>query len=361
MLNLSSLVKTAKRYAFNTSISNVDLINAVLEPYVEAAGVKARGGADFYLDKHRTSKILCGEADVPLALRRVSLQHGLEGRVATECAVLFDETIDSSLFESLREDVLALVDETNARQAQIRDRLAEKDSPETFFAAALLEAIGEKNLRNDGECIWRKGTGSLCWRCGDLLRFGFGNRRKTRNLVVIPVDCSFKTHVTRDYEGVVVKEVSERSIHGQWLTRMALSGVLEDEIEERVVASLLASGLQPDRNGQYPLGTVASLDTQKATYLLLAISEFNEKGMAEASKEDIEACLISLLRYYDEGGQGADLYMPLIGTGLSRSHLDKAEAFGLIRRVITGQSSFVGGKVTIVVLPEDAVNIGLMR
>ena len=111
----------------------------------------------------------------------------------------------------------------------------------------------------------------------------------------------------------------------------------------------------------YPLGTIAAIDTRNATYLLLAISEFNEKGMAEASKEDIEACLFSLLRYYDECGQGADLYLPLVGTGLSRSRLDKAEAFELIRSVVTERSSFVGGKVTIVVLPEDAVAIGLMR
>ncbi len=361
VLNLASLVKTAKRYAFNTSISNVELINAVLEPYVDAAGVKARGGADFYLDKHRTSKILNGEAEVPLALRRVNLQHGLEGRVAAECAVLFDETIDPSLFEGLKEDVLSLVNGDGARQAQIRCRLAEKDSPEGFFAAALVGAIGEGNLRNDGDCIWKKGSGSLCWRSGDLFRFGFGNRRKARNLVVIPVDRSFNMHVTRNYEGVDVKEISERSVHGQWLSRMALSGVLENEVKERVEAALCASGFERDETGLYPLGAVAAIDARNATYLLLAISKFNEKGMAEATKEDIEACLISLLRYYDENGQGADLYLPLIGTGLSRSRLDKAEAFELIRNVVTEQSSFVGGKVTIVLLPEDAVNIGMMR
>lgn len=361
MLNLSSLVRTARRYAFNTSISNMELINAVLEPYVEAAGVKARGGADFYLDKHRTSKILNGEAEVPLSLRRVSLQHGLERRVASECGVLFDETLDPSLFGDLREDVLSLIDEADARQAQIRYRLIEKDSPESFFAAALVGAIGERNLRNDGDCIWRKGAGSLCWRCGDLFRFGFGNRKKGRSLVVIPVDRSFKTHVTTCYEGVAVKEVSERSVHGQWLSRMALSGVLETEIKERAEAALRASGFERDETGLYPLGAVAAIDTRNATYLLLAISEFNEKGMAEASKEDIEACLFSLLRYYDECGQGADLYLPLVGTGLSRSRLDKAEAFELIRSVVTERSSFVGGKVTIVVLPEDAVAIGLTR
>ena len=361
MFNLSSLLRTIKRYAFNTSISNESLINAILEPYIQAAGVKARKGADFYLDKHRTSKILNREAEVPLALKRVNLQHGLEERVASECAILFDETLNPSLFEPMKEDLLSLIDNTDPKQIEIQQRLSKKNSPESFFAATLVEAIGVKNLRDNDDCIWKKGSGSLYWYCGDLFRFGFGNRKKSRNLVVIPVDRGFKTHVTRNYENIAIKEVSEHSVHGQWLTRTILSGVPETEIRERVTESLLTSGLKPNKCGLYPLGTVAAFDARNATYLLLAISKFNEKGMAEATKEDIEACLVSLLHYYDENGQGADLYIPLIGTGLSRSRLDKAEAFELIRSVVTQQSFFLGGKITIVVLPEDAVAIGLMR
>lgn len=361
MLNLASLTKAAKRYAFNTSISNERFLNAVLEPYIEAAGVKARGGADFYLDKYRTSKILNGEVEVPLALRRINLQHGLEGRVAARCNVLFDETLDPSLFESMKEDVLSLTNEVDARQVQLRLRLSEKETPESFFAAALIGAIGERNLRNDGDFLWRRGPGSLSWRCGNLFRFGTGNKKKVRNLVVIPVDCGFKVHVTRNYEGVAIKEVSEHSVHGQWLTRMALSGISEDEVKTRLASSLHASGIKPDSNGLYPLGTVVAFDTRNATYLLLAASRFNEKGVAESSKEGIEESLKSLLRYYDENGQGADLYLPLIGTGLSRSRLDKVQSFELIQRVVTEQSTFVSGRITVVVLPEDAVVIGLMR
>lgn len=360
MLNLSSLVRVAKRYAFNPSIANERLINSLLEPYVLAANVRGRGGADFYLDKHRTSRILNGEADVPLALRGVALQHGLESRVARECGVLFDETLDPSLFEYLRADVLSLFDDSDPRQAGLREHLSEIERPESFVAAALIGAVGTRNMRDDGGCFWRKGPGSLCWRCGDLLRFGFGNRKKARNLVVIPVDCGFRTHVTREYEGVLMQEVSERSVHGQWLTRMAQSGVLEEDLRGRISAALETVEIPGEgQAGSCLRGTVVAIDTKNATFLLLAVSEFDEKGVASATRGEVEESLTALIRYYNESGQGADLYLPLVGTGLSRSEMSKRESFEMIRRVVTEQSPFIGGKVTIVVRPEDADEIGL--
>ena len=362
MLNLSSLVRIAKRYAYNPSIANERLINSLLEPYVLAANVRGRGGADFYLDKHRTSRILNGEADVPLALRGVALQHGLEGRVAKECGVLFDETLDPSLFEYLRTDVLSLFDDSDPRQDGLRKHLYELDRPESFFAAALIGVVTARNVRDDEGCFWKKGPGSLCWRSGDLLRFGFGNRKKSRNLVVVPVDCGFRTHVTRQYEGVLTQEVSERSVHGQWLTRMAQSGVLEEDLKGRISAALVPAGItSEERAGLCPRGTVVAIDTKSATYLLLAVSEFDERGVAGATRGEVEESLLALIRYYDENGQGADLYLPLVGTGLSRSEMSKGESLEMIRRVVTEQSPFIGGKVTIVVRPEDAEEIGLLR
>ncbi len=362
MLNLSTLVRVAKRYAYNPSMQNERFINALLEPYVTAAKVTGRGGFDFYLDKYRTSKILAGKVDTPLALKNVRLQHGLEERVARECAVLFDETLDPSFFEFIKADLSSLVDASDSRQAQLKERLSDAQSPESLMATALIGAIGARNIRDDGACFWKKGPGSLCWKCGDLLHYGFANRKKARNLVAIPVDCTFKTHVTRDYECVTIKEVSERSVHGQWLTRMAQSGVLEDDLKERITNVLRSSGVTDYREGDScPRGTVVAIDANRATYLLLAVTRFNERGMSEATAEEVEDSLRSLMRYYDENGQGNDLYLPLVGTGLSRSNMDKRDSFEMIRRVVTDCSSFVGGKVTIVVLPEDAEEIGLMK
>lgn len=360
---LATLAKTAKKYAVNPSISDVAFLNALLEPYVIAGNVRARGGADFRLDKHRTSKILNCEADVPTALRKVELQHGLERRVAAECGMLFDETINPELTESLENDIFTLLDASDEKQACLKRRLAEKAGSENdFMACALVGVMAFSNKMTAETVMWRSGTGSLCWCVGDLFRFGFGNRKRAKNLVVVPVDCKFNTHVTRTYEGSGIKGVSEHTVHGQWLTRMAQSGVPEGEIARRIDCALADSHPGTDRNRtELPIGTVVAIETANAAYLLLAVSVFDEKGNAKSTRANIADAIDALLRYYDENGQGANMYVPLIGSGLSRSGLQTSESFDLISQIVTEGSAFVGGKVTLVVQHEAAIEIGLIR
>lgn len=359
MLSLSNLVKAAKRCAYNPSISNEKFLNAFLEPYVEGGRVVARGGSDFYLDKHRTSKILNCEADVPLALRKVNLQHGLEGRVADGCAVLWDETLNPLYFEEFKGDVLSLIDDGDPLQRALRNRLKDKtDDRDGFLACALIGAIGLKNKSETAGLIWRKGTGSFGWAIGDIFRFGFSTRKKKKNLVVIPVDCGFDTHVTRGYEGSEIPRVSEHTVHGKWLTRMAQTGVLEPDLKKRISYEL--KELTPDDRGCYPIGTVVAIDTNKSVFLLLALSRFDDKGNARSTPSEISKAIDCLLEYYDCKGQGADMYLPLLGTGMSRAGLGSRESFEMITNAVTEKASFIGGSVTVVLLPEAAEELALI-
>ena len=362
-LTLATLTKTAKRYALNPSISDEMFLNALLEPYVIAGRVVGRGGRDFHLDKHRTSKILCGEAGVPAALRNVGLQHGLESRVAQECPVLFDETLNPALTSYMEEDVLALLDvEQDCRSKEMRVRLAARQGePSEFMACALVGVMGFENKSTEEGIIWKKGSASLSWRVADLFRFGFGNRKKKRNLVVVPVDCGFKTHVTQSYETTGPAGVSEESVHGQWLSRMALSGVGEKELAQRLKAELNGAAFETDVvSPAFPIGTVAAIETQRAVYLLLAVSEFDEKGVARSAPEYVESAIRGLLTYYTEKGQGADLYLPLIGTGLSKTGLTNGEAYSIVCRMVIGEGLLACGKMTIVLRQDAARDIGLL-
>ncbi len=360
MLCLSTLAKAAKRCAYNPSISNERFLNAFLEPYVEAGRVKARGGSDFCLDKHRTSRILNGEADVPQALRKVGLQHGLESRVAEECAVLWDETLNPLYFDEFKSDVFFLIDGSDPMQSALRGRLEGKtDDRDGFLACALVGAIGLKNKSETKGLIWRKGTGSFGWIVGDIFRFGFNSRKKKKNLVVIPVDCGFDTHVTRRYEGLEIQCVSEHTVHGKWLTRMAQSGTLETELRDRISSELRRS--TPDAEGCYPIGTIAAIETGNSVFLLLALSRFDEKGNASSTPDEISEAIDCLLKYYDCKGQGADMYLPLLGTGLSRSGLGVCDSFEMIANAVTEKAPFIGGNVTVVLLPAAASELNLIR
>lgn len=356
--NLAGVCGTSKRYAQDSSISNERFLNALLEPYVVACNVSGRGGENFYLDKHRVSKIVNGLLEVPAALRRARAQHGAERRIATECGILFDEVLDMSMADDLAEDLLSLLKTDDAKQSAIAVRLGEvRGQPCLFMARVLYEVMGVSNLGAPETVLWRSGTGSFCWREGDLLAFGFGNRKKKPNLVVIPVDCAFRTHVTWKQEGVALQEVSPNSLHGKWLMRMCQIGFGENEITERLAVGL--KGRVADTEGNYPVGTVVPIEDKNAVYLLLAVSEFDRNGNAHSTASMIGEAAESLLRYYDMHGQGLDLYVPLMGTGLSRAGLQPEESFGIIQNAVTSGKSFVAGKITAVILPAMVQELGL--
>lgn len=360
MLTLSSFVSIAKRYAACSSTSNETLINRLLSPYVETTNITARGGNFFYLDKYRTSKIMQGQADVPRALQEARFQHDLERRLSESCASLWGEVLDPSSFNAFAHDILGSIDESNQKEEALKRGLLKRlDKRDEFLACLIIGVLGLKNKSDKEGLLWKSGTGSLSWYAGNLFKFGFGQKKKLKNLVVIPVDCNFTLDITHYYEAGNCRAVSEHTLHGSWIRRMAQSGVIVPTLKMRVERGLRRYTALEDSS--YPIGTIVAISNSKCTFLLLAVSKFDSNGNAQSSPQDIQQAISSLLRYYDKKGQGADLYIPLIGTGLSRARISHQESFSFLEQEITEGSNFIGGKVTIVVLPEVAEELGLIE
>lgn len=353
MLTLSSLMKTAKRYALDSSISDETFLNALLEPLVTAGRVKARGGKEFRLDKSRTSLVVNGRCDVPLSLRKPLARFGIEDRTAGEFEKFVNDCIDVSLFGAFASEVMELVSGVGGA----KHRLAEAaDDPRRFMAIALLEAVKNDNRESHVRTVWNNGTGSLCSEIGDLFSHGFGKPRKIRQIVVIPVDTAFTTEITWGYESLPAPLISPKTIHGQWLVRMKTAGVESDEISDRIESSLRRRAIAPVREGskEYPIGTVAVIPNAHAVFYLLAIAHLDDGNNAHATKDDIECAVGSLLDTYDREGQGLDMYVPLLGTGMSRAGMTLQESFDLISNEVIANSARVHGRVTIVVSRDDA-------
>ena len=139
-----------------------------------------------------------------------------ERGVSEGCAILWDETLNPMYFGEFKKDIASLIDGEDPLQKALGEKLCVKEEdPDAYLACLLIGVIGLKNRPETQGVIWRKGTGSFSWLVRDLFRFGFNSRKKAKNLVVVPVDCSFETHVTRDYEGLEVKRVSENTVHGK--------------------------------------------------------------------------------------------------------------------------------------------------
>lgn len=359
MLSLATLVKTTKRYAIDSSVSNVEFLNALLEPYISAGRVRGRGGVDFHLDPQRTSKLLNGKADVPLTLKKPLPRFGIVQSTARNMGVFLDDYLDRDASSELTADILGLLDGGDSAEGKLRGKLeALTDDLEAFFATALVESLRATNLASTRKVVWQNGTGSFSVEVGDLLSKGFGRRRKYRNVVVVPVNSAFDTEVSWGQESTRAPVVSERSLHGAWLVRMYQSGQDSSSLQERVEASLAIQGIAPldelRGRARYPVGTVAIIENDRASFYLLAISRFDDDNMAHSSPETIEEALNALIDTYDARGQGLDIYLPLMGTGLSRAGLSNGRSFELIMDVVSRRRADIHGNMSLVVRPSDA-------
>ena len=173
--------------------------------------------------------------------------------------------------------------------------------------------------------------------------------------------------MTRKLEGNVYPVVSENTIHGQWLIRLIESGEQKEQIDVRIAESLRYTGFNPMKESKiehrkkvcYPIGSVAIIETGNAVYFLVAIAEFDDFNNARSSADDIDSAITSLLNVYDRLGMGYDLYIPLMGTGLSRAGLSSQEAYDLLTKSLMKNRSKIRGHIHLILRFEDRCDIKL--
>lgn len=362
MLTLSSLTKTVKKYALDSSVSNEELLNSLLEPYIEAGRVRGRKGEDYHLNAPRTSCLINGKVDVPKALKRPLSRFGIIEGTARNMGAFIDDYIGREGMAFLIDDVLSSFDPCNEMDCSVRDRLSGlKGDTDIFLASALVESLKHSNLAEGRKLLWRYGSGSLSVEVGDLFSKAFGRRRKNKNIVVIPVESSFDTVVTSGCETIGKPRISSRTLHGQWLQRMYACGETPESLDERIASNLNLRGILPsavaDGRNRYPIGTVAVVENDKALFFLLAISDFNELNVTKSCPDAVLAAIGALVDTYDAMGQGLDLYLPLMGTGLSRVGLSHLDSYRLITGALGNRAQDIHGGMTIVVCPDDAIRL----
>lgn len=369
MAKISTLTREIKDYAKNRNVSDEDFLNAFLDPIVTAGHVRNKLGDGLHLNKTRTSDLMNKVNDVPGVLRETLSMIGLEEKMLDGMKAFITDYLDLNREGALRSQLHNLLDKDENISKADRDRM--KTLPlENLLVKLLLASISESNQDEEQNCIiWKKGKNYVKVITGDLFKYGFGNRKKTKNIVVIPVNTAFDTHVTRKLEEDPVPLVSETTIHGQWLIRMQRSGVSEEGLYERILMSLQrmetpSIGIAENPKGRqqiYPIGSVAIVESKNASYFLVAISNFDKRNIAHSSAENIDKAVEALLEKYNAVGQGYDLYLPILGTGRSRTGLSIGEAFALLKKSFMAHENLIQGQIIVVVRPEDCEEIDVLK
>lgn len=214
--------------------------------------------------------------------------------------------------------------------------------------------------------LWEKGKASVSVIYGDLMKIAFkGNIPK--RIIVIHVNTTFDTEV--DETGTVDEPlVSPGTLHGIWLNECMKHEVRIDEINQKIDNAL--KNVQPERllknkkrgkKKDYPIGTVApiSFAGMPMTFLLVALSRFDEDNNAHASSDDLSKSIRNVINFCDKFGQGVDVYLPLMGTGSSRMNLSDEDALLQMKAGVLANLSKIHQKFFIVVYEKNKDKVSI--
>lgn len=358
-MNLADYVKCLKKHAKNRKISDEEFLNAVLKPYILAGEISNKNQEDIYFDKSRTSRLINRHEDVPRALREALYLPDIHKWTENQ----FQNFIDDYLRKEDMNLIIREVSEMINDEENIIDKesvLNNHTNPNIFLADALIETIKLKNdgIDSEGEII-RNGAYCVKVVYGDIFKYAFKKRSKKLNIVVIPVDTEFHTHLTRKYENNPLPEVSINTLHGKWLDSWEKSGEDIEELYSRIRNSIKSIS-HLEISDKYPIGTIALIEGHNTIFYLLAIAEFDKENIARSSKDNIKKSIEELATYYEKWGNGYDVYIPLIGTGKSKSNLSLQESYDCIVEYYRNNKEKIQGNINIVVYKdyEKLVNIG---
>ena len=234
-----------------------------------------------------------------------------------------------------------------------------------FISAIYIIYIKNSNV------IWKCGKGRIIICYSDIIKKGFQRKVKDERIVVIPVNTCFDTIVDNDVASVDKPLISPKSIHGQWVASMNDAGTSQEDLNQKNINYLVQKNILPvqeitseikkRRNLlSYERGTVVAINgSEKITFFLLALAEFDDNNKGQCTIDQFVDCVKKLIEFYNDNGQGFEIYLPLMGTNLSRVGMSHSEALHKIKAVFELFNDKIYGEVNIIVYNGDKKEVSI--
>lgn len=185
-----------------------------------------------------------------------------------------------------------------------------------------------------------------------------GDLFEQKGIICIPFNEYFDTHVGN---GVV----DEDSIHGMFINRFFKDRI--QDLEQKIRPLLPSEGVveQTRRfdycpNKKYPLGTCINIREGENTYVLFALTHFDDNDKANVSRTEYTEVVGRLMEYLDGMAGGKPVYMPLFGTHLSRlRRTPQRILLHLADTIDFNDSCSIPGGANIIVKSLNEVNVNL--
>jgi len=288
--------------------------------------------------KSLASKLINRKENVPVKIAKLIVEADFE-QLNDGLEDTFDFFLNIYEIDRFVDEIKQIVKKDELLSDLIKKQFLETDYEEfEFLTFALIESMKIPNkLTMASFNIYSNGKNSVNLVVDDILRIAFEKKITTNRIVVIPVDANFNMELSsfEDYR----KIVSIKTIHGQWIERMEKNNYSRKKIVELIE--------------EQAVSLIPVLMVNKTKFYLLPISEFDKNNTAHSSVSSLEKAIIELLKFYDLHDQGETMYIPLIGTGLSRAGLNHNDSFKLIKDTMLKNKEHINGTINIVLYEKD--------
>ena len=237
-----------------------------------------------------------------------------------------------------------------------------------LFGLSLVGAI-IKFLANNSNTVLKSGTKSINIIYGDLFEIAFG-KDSHNSIVVTPVNTAFDTIVDDRISNIDKPLVSPNTIHGQWVKRIQDCGLNIEELDQRIAKDLQDRHIQPiellsqenKTRGNlkcFERGTVAVVDYKNTTFFLFALSVFDANNNAQCSRDEFIEAMQKLLLFCDHNSNGKDIYIPLMGTNLSRANMNQQQSLQSLVALCKLYEDKIHNAVNIVIYDGDRDKVSI--
>ncbi len=194
----------------------------------------------------------------------------------------------------------------------------------------------------------------------------FSVKSKEKPVIVIPVNTSFD-YIVEGSLNVKDPIVNPTSLQGQLIKKLtnlesnnikSLGAEIEDAIK---IQGLVAESVINKRGNQnvYKLGSYIFLERDDCSYMLFALTDFDEHNVVVPKPVDTFAKLINELVSDINNCQGRPVYIPIMGVGLSGFGIDHKNSFSLIKEALLSKKLTLRNDVTIVIYDGDREKVSI--
>ena len=185
-------------------------------------------------------------------------------------------------------------------------------------------------------------------------------------IYIIPVNTHFDTII--EDETISNPLVSNRTIHGKWLKKyMGFTNKSSDDIQKEIYDYLdkkeeKYSVVSRNKGSKrlYPLGTCVILyGPNNTSFVLFALSHFDDKNNAYVSKDSLIESTHKLLLFINQNCQGKKCYIPLMGTSLSRVGLSHKESLHILLSTMSLYNYMIFNPIEIVIFNKDKDKVSI--